>query len=141
METAITRILVPVDGSPASLRAVRVADEIALASNARLDIITVFDLRSLDLYEEIALSVDQVAALENKVRTNVLDKAATLATTKNVDVRLVKGPIEKTLLKEAEGASLVVLGRTGKSAFERLLEGSVSRRLSQESPVPVMVVP
>lgn len=139
--SALTRILAPVDGSPSALRAVIAADALARASAATLDIVTVVDLRSLDLYEQIGLTEEQIASLEQRVRASVLSPALEHTTSKGRTARLLKGPIERTLLDEARGASLVVVGRTGKGALERMLEGSVSRRLVQSSTVPVMVVP
>lgn len=40
-----------------------------------------------------------------------------------------------------EGAGMIVLGRRGLGTFARLLLGSVSQRIVQQSPVPVVVVP
>jgi len=139
--TTLTRILAPVDGSESALRALHVADALAQQSAAVLDIVTVVDLRSLDLYEQVGLTDEQIASLEARVRETILEPARASTSSKGRTARLLKGPIEATLLDEARAASLVVVGRSGKGALERLLEGSVSRRLVSSSPAPVMIVP
>jgi nucleotide-binding universal stress UspA family protein len=136
-------ILVAVDGSAPSKRAVEVAVNIAKGTGQKIAFVSVIDLRQIDIYEGFYLTEQQLAELEKHHRETILDGAL-----KNVpkelvheNTRLLRGPVLKALLDEAEKASMVVVGRTGKGALDRLLEGSVSRGLSIHSTVPVVVVP
>jgi len=61
----------------------------------------------------------------------------------DVDVqrRLVSGRTVSTLLKEAEGAALLVVGSRGRGGFAGLMLGSVSQRVVERATCPVAVVP
>jgi nucleotide-binding universal stress UspA family protein len=70
-----------------------------------------------------------------------LDLAATGLASQRHRIRIVAGPVAESLLALArgEGADLISAGRRGKSAWEELLTGSVSDKLLQLSPCPVLV--
>ena len=52
-----------------------------------------------------------------------------------------RGGAQKTLLRAAERADLVVLGRRGSGAVKRMFVGSNSIAVAGRSPVPVVIVP
>lgn len=58
-------------------------------------------------------------------------------------VLVVEGAPAEALLKvtEDERAGMIVVGRRGLGGFARLLMGSVSYRVVQESAIPVVVIP
>ena len=143
MSVKFESILVPVDGSDPSFRALDVAASFASASGARLDVVTVLDLRHVDFYEGFYLTPDQLESLEKQASDSILERAQTRAKESGVDasVELLKGATLKLLLEKAEDYSMVFMGRTGKSAWERLVEGSISRGMSTHSPVPITIVP
>ena len=59
----------------------------------------------------------------------------------NIQIHLVTGDPAEGILRVAEdvGATLVCAGTTGKSGIERLLIGSVARRLLHDSKVPLLL--
>lgn len=59
----------------------------------------------------------------------------------SVQRRLVSGRTVPTLLKEAEGAALLVVGSRGRGGFAGLLLGSVSQRIIERATCPVAIVP
>jgi len=63
------------------------------------------------------------------------------ADAEDTEVRLVTGDPAESILAVAKdvGATLICAGTTGKSGIERLLIGSVARRLLHESKVPVLL--
>ncbi len=60
-----------------------------------------------------------------------------------VDRHLLEGLPSKEVVNFAEstGASMIVVGTTGKDAFDELLIGSASHRIIEKTRLPVMVVP
>lgn len=143
MSTDTTRILVPVDGSEPSDRAVALAAQLAPSLGASLDIVTVIDLSQVDVYDGFYLTDRQLDELQTKAKAEILDRARRASTTGvPVETRLLRGRAAHVLLEEAAkpGVAMVVMGRTGKGAFERLVQGSVSRNMSAHSPVPVTIV-
>jgi nucleotide-binding universal stress UspA family protein len=135
--------LVPVDGSPASLRALDHAVTLAAALHTRVEIASVVDLGQLDFYDGMYHTPDEVEALTRRLRTDVLEHArARVPAGIDHHAVLLRGPIVRTLLQHAAeiNAGLFVLGRTGKGALERLVDGSVSRALAFRAPLPVLLV-
>ena len=58
-----------------------------------------------------------------------------------VETHLVTGDPAEALMRVADdvGATLICAGTTGKSGIERLLIGSVARRLLHDSKVPLLL--
>ena len=73
--------------------------------------------------------------------THGLAALARRLTLADVSYHAAAGSPADVLLDEAERASLLVVGRRGVSAAQRLLLGSTSLAVSGRSPVPVVVVP
>jgi len=61
---------------------------------------------------------------------------------KNADIRLVEGPIEKTIVSWGRrlGFDLIVMGTHGHTGIERAVKGSVAEAVVRHSEVPVLVV-
>lgn len=139
------RILVPIDGSEPSFRALSLAIQLAQETKAELDIVSVIDLTHVDAFDGYMMSEHQFEELKVAVKEEVLDEAKKRlpADAPPHRARLMWGGVVETLLREAEegDVAMIVLGRTGKGFFGRLLEGSVSRALAVHGPVPVVIVP
>lgn len=69
------RILVPVDGSEPSMRAVDLAAEIASATDAEIDLVSVVDLHQVDVYDGFYLTKEQLSALKARAQEHILDDA------------------------------------------------------------------
>ena len=56
---------------------------------------------------------------------------------------VIEGPATEAMIQTAkdQNAGMIVVGRRGLGTFARLLLGSVTHRLIQQSPIPVVVVP
>ena len=137
-------ILVAVDGSPHSDRALDEAIDIARGSHARLTIITgAAEPRTASM---IALSSGAAAALGPgllRYAERVL-RAAVERVPDDVSVTtvLTEEPIRTAILKRIEDGrhDLVVMGSRGRGAVRSALLGSVSHWVLHHSPVPVLVV-
>jgi len=137
---ALDRVLVAVDLSPAAGPAIRDAERFALLGKGKVRAIHVIE--SLTANPAVARYVDQqrfegqsLAALERGIwpRLQIADAERT--------VRF--GEVVHELTAEAVewGAHLLVVGAHGKDWIDRLLLGSVTERLINALPAPLLVEP
>ena len=140
------RILVATDGSDGGNRALDAAVELAGATGAALNIVTIggnvtgADLRKL---------ADRGGDLSKSLQTQadkVLKQAAVRATRlghRPAALRCEWGdPAEAILdLARRHKADAIVLGRRGRGRLSRLLMGSVSQKVASLAPCAVVVVP
>lgn len=135
----ISDILVGVDGSDNALRAVQVAADLAVLSQAKVDLLFV-----VGPAEYTMLTGREVWMNEgSKIGATELGKASEILKKMNVrhstDVDF--GHPAEVILKRSERASMIVLGTRGIGAVRGMIFGSVSTRVSQHSKVPVLIVP
>lgn len=138
------RILVAIDGSEPAERALALAVTLAQKMAMSLDVVTVIDLGQVDVYDGFYLTDRQINQIQQRVHDAVIEKArASVPNEVDASFRVVRGSARKTLLEESEGEGvrLMVVGRTGKGALQRVVEGSVSRSLTAHAAVPVVIVP
>ena len=137
-------ILVAVDGSPHSDRALDEAIDIARGSHARLTIITgAAEPRTASM---IALSAGAAAALGPGLLHHAerVLRAAVERVPEDVSVTtvLTEEPIRPAILERIEAGrhDLVVMGSRGRGTVRSAVLGSVSHHVLHHSPVPVLVV-
>lgn len=148
----IERILIPVDGSEGSMRAVRfAADLVEVNPRAQVFVYTVdrvplrFLERDLVLLasniEEGARHIEEVFAEE---RERYLKEAASVFKKKGIEVRYgytFGNPAEKIAeYARKNNIDLIIMGTRGLSAVKGLFMGSVSHKVLQLSPCPVTLV-
>jgi nucleotide-binding universal stress UspA family protein len=137
------KVLVAIDGSGQSLRALQTAIDEAKAWRAEVHAAYVIEIGLFS-----SLPVDNtwevMYSLLDKEGREILDAANAMAAEAGVPLttHLRQGHAGQELLNLAEevGADLVVVGSLGKSGIERLLLGSVSSFVVTNSPVTTMVV-
>lgn len=141
----MNQILVPLDGSDCSLRALDEAVDFALNLKTGLVLCHVVDVSRAAVMsggepQLIAGCLEEVQA-EGKhvVRQAVARVAGRVAVT----TRSVEGmPAEQIERLAAEiQPSFIVMGSHGRTGLKRLVMGSVTEGVVRASPVPVMVVP
>jgi nucleotide-binding universal stress UspA family protein len=131
------RIVVGVDGSPASLDALRWAVRQAELTGASVEAVTSWSYPTSYGFPVIA-NVDW----EQGART-VLDEAIAAVTDESaapVRRRVVEGHPARALADVAAGADLLVVGSRGHGGFTGLLLGSVSEYVVTHAPCPVVVI-
>ncbi len=135
------RVLACVDGSEPSLRAGRLAHELATALGAELTFVYV---ARPSLAPADAPWVDQLNRDELSHGAKVISEAVAALgiAALTVSSRVLLGTPAETIaeLATSEGFELVVVGSTGKNAVKRILLGSVADRLIHACTVPVLVV-
>jgi len=135
------RILVAVDGSTNSDRAVEAAAELARAHGSTLSICHAFhipDHYKADLADELDDVLEGDAEKILSYAAGVAEKAKAAATTR----LLKKGhPAEAVVAYAAElGADLIVVGVRGRTADQARAMGSVSAAVSEQASCSVLLV-
>ncbi|HEX5200498.1 MAG TPA: universal stress protein [Actinoplanes sp.] len=141
-DPAARRVVVGVDGSAHSVRALRFAHDAAARRGAVLEVVHTWNPSHLgfaspvpwsqDLLDEVA--AEATATLRESVRRGGIDRAAA-----RVRTYLMQGPPAPSLLEVAAGADLLVVGSRGYGGWKGLLLGSVSTQCVTRAPCPVAV--
>lgn len=144
--SAYRRILVAVDGSPASDRGFKEALRLASREKAALDILHV--VNEWIPYPPLAGAppLDVVPMLVESGR-RVLDEARAKAKKQGVRATSIlleslERDVARRIVEQARKrrADLVVLGTHGRRGLRRLVLGSDAERVVRTSPVPVLLV-
>lgn len=142
-EPAAPRIVVGIDGSETSRRALRWAVEEARLRQSALDVVHAWHLPYVGGYPYTASSFDPTPFEEAARRT--LDSVV-----EGTDATGLPAPIERILhlgdpatgvLETAKGADLVVVGSRGLGGFKGLVLGSVGHHVANHAPCPVVIIP
>ncbi len=132
------RIVVGVDGSESSRRALRWAARQAKFTGASLEVVIAWEVPTSYRWNASSPHDLRVHA-ESILQSAVAD---VLGDDPDVDVKpsVVEGQPVPVLLSAAKGASLLVVGSRGHGAFTGILLGSVSNHCVTHATCPVTVV-
>jgi len=142
--SVVREMLVPVDGSDNSLRAVRYAMGLAGALDARVRLFYVFPVSSVEIIGMAGMSRDDIEHAAQAAAQRVFDKLH--AQIGETEIRLddetsIGDPAEEIIrCTEDDHDLLVVLGRRGLSRIQSLLLGSVSEKVVRHAHSPVTVI-
>jgi nucleotide-binding universal stress UspA family protein len=139
-------IVVGIDGSPNSQRALDWAMHEAAARHAALTVVAVHEVsKGYWSSSPVIGAVDDglLAQLRQSAQAMTDKSAAALGDGQpaSVSVHAVSGFAAKELIDASQDADLVVVGSRGGGGFARLLMGSVSSQVIDHSACPVVVVP
>jgi universal stress protein A len=145
----LSRLLVPVDYSEQSRRALEYAGQLAEAFKATVDIVHCFDRPSYVSDDVFIERQGKRRPLVEVLREDAeREMAQFLSGTKlphgvTVDSHLIGGDPAGAVCERLRdgGYDVVVIGTSGKSGVRQLLLGSVAARLVRLSPVPVLTIP
>lgn len=135
-------VIVGVDGSPDSLRALRWAAEYARDHGAPLQAVSVYEMPVVwgGAYAIAALpDSKELAAKAREVLTDSVREA--LGEGAEVSERVEEGHPARVLVNASRAAQLVVVGSRGHGGFAGLLLGSVSQYCVTHARCPVLVLP
>lgn len=142
--SAYKRILVPVDGSETSNKALVAALQFARDAGGRVRLMHSLD--ELAFVSGFEYSGD-VIRIAREYATKVLDDALAVAKAAGVeaDTCLADAPAQRLgrmVADEARSweADLIVVGTHGRRGLGRVLLGSGAEQVIRESPVPVLVI-
>ncbi|MCS7023033.1 MAG: universal stress protein [Gemmataceae bacterium] len=135
------KILVAIDGSPASEKALAAAVDLATHYRAELTAISVAEVPAV-----VGL-VDEVDELRQNAENHLREigqAAVEYARSRGVVLRsvVVRGHAAETIVHYAENnaADLIVIGPHGHSRITRFFLGSTTDRVSEHSPCSVLIV-
>jgi len=139
-------ILVPVDGSSTSDRALHEAIKLAQQQNARLMLVHVlediwyFDNENYINYAEL---VDSMRTGGEKMLKEAQEKVQQAGLT--VETRLLEAKGERianVIINEAKAylADLIIIGTHGRSGFSRMLLGSIAEGVVRTAHIPVLLI-
>ena len=148
----INQILVAIDGSSHSLKAVEYAAQIASGCNAKMYILTVLRAHQS---EKVTKELQNYARLEHiegadfeamKVLSNELlshaEETARNAGVTDIRKSLESGPVARTIVSVAKknNADIIVIGSRGLGNIEATLRGGVSHRVELLAKCSVLTV-
>lgn len=140
------KILVPVDGSEASNKAVDTAGVMLKeGSTKQITLLHVLQPGEVMPFNGLNMPVDYPQFYEelNKAARQVLENAEKrLAGKENIKIQLEYGSPVEIICKmaEQEKFDLIIIGNRGLNRFQRVLMGSVSSKVTTLANCPVLVV-
>ena len=140
------RILVPIDGSATSERALDEAIKFAQQQNSRIELVHVLEdiwyfdnenyLNYAELVQTMRYSGEKILAqAQNKfLQAGVM-----------VDIRLLEAQGERVanvIINEAKNslADLIIIGTHGRSGFSRMLMGSIAEGVVRMANIPILLI-
>lgn len=137
----MTRIVVGVDGSESSHRALEWAVDEARLRHATVEAVHAWTYSPLGTSPYHPSVLDP--SMMERIAHEVLDEAIAAVDTSGVTVSksLVCDGAATALLEEGKGADLLVVGSRGRGGFAGLLLGSVSQQIVHHARCPVVIIP
>ncbi len=141
------KILVPIDGSPASKRGLTEALRLAKYHKARVRLIHVVDVFIVTPTFESGPYVDDIQKSFREDGRRLLNKAEALVRKHGLSVdsvmfEIVGGHAADIIVAQAKKwrADIIVIGTHGRRGLRRLVMGSDAEEVVRTSPVPVLLV-
>jgi len=170
VKTLFKKILLPVDGSPQSHKALKFAAKIANSAESELVVLYVIDSDVVGVTEDISdrfaitytepeptndvlerysffysEKLDEIRGEKSYQKAEKIVKAASkeaIKHAKSVKSEIGLGPVAETIVRVAEKnkVDLIVIGSRGLSGFKRMLMGHVSSDVTEKAHCPVLVI-
>lgn len=144
------RILVAIDDSPCSQKALAHAKSLVTASDASLALVTVVPATSPASYGadpllgQQPIIVAEISEIQQQSAQSFLERTAQeFEGSKQVFTFNKVGNIRDEILNTAKEwtADLIVMGTNGRTGFDHFLSGSIAEGVLRKSTCPVLVIP
>lgn len=137
------KILVAIDGSDSSYHALDAAIDLAKQNNSTLYLVSVINTANLPMNVGVSYAPGLINDLEDNAQKD-LDKAEAIVKEAGLTckVELLNGEPREQLTNypKDHDIDLIVMGKTGTSAFTRVFVGSVTRYVTEHTNVNILVV-
>jgi nucleotide-binding universal stress UspA family protein len=136
------RIVLPVDGSDSSAKAVK--KSLYLSKKTTIPIMAIYVI-DMNIYSK-TLTSDQVSEQWKSILSNegnsILNEIKGQAENEGINIKTVilEGSPSEEIINESNKNDLIIMGIKGKSAIDRILIGSVSENVLHHSESTVMLV-
>jgi len=137
------KIVLGLDGSPPSDRAFALVQGLAALTTAHVTVVHVREMMIAPAVGGVPRRIDE-DSLEAKIQSQIdqLNAAGAEAELRVIVTNYASGPAHEIATVAAEvGADLIAVGTRGQGLITGLLLGSVTQRLLQISPCPVLAAP
>lgn len=134
------RVVVGVDGSPASYEALRWAVRQARLIGATVDAVAAFELPGAVGWSAPAVDAEFDEAWARQEMDDEIRKVILQVGDVPMEQHLVRGGAADALIGASAGAELLVVGSRGRGGFASLLLGSVSQQCATHASCPVVIV-
>ena len=140
------KIVVPIDGSGWSERAIAHAGDIARANNSEIILLHVFKPPAHEYTDQIALSgqIEQLDQIREQIKQYLIGIRNGLRKEGlNARVQFIEGQGVANLICDyinEEGVDLVVMSTHGRTGLARFLFGSVTQKVIEAIKVPVLLI-
>jgi nucleotide-binding universal stress UspA family protein len=138
-EASVGRLVVGVDGSEASIEALRQAQNLALPLGAQVVATAYWEFPQV-YGGYVAMGIEGFEQSAEQVLKESLEEAFGPDLPDNVVSSLVRGHARESLIEASRDADMIVVGRRGHGGFGGLLLGSVSSACVAHAHCPVLVV-
>jgi nucleotide-binding universal stress UspA family protein len=137
----VETIVVGVDGSDASVNALRWALDEARLRSARVRVVLTWSYPQVSTYHE-AKHVLEVPFAEEAaaVLDQIVGVTAAAAEGVEIEKKVVEGEAAPALIEAARNASMLVVGSRGMGGFSGLLLGSVSQQCAHHATCTLVIV-
>lgn len=148
----INKILVPIDGSEHSARAIEFALDLATKYSATVQLLSVAQPIVLDGVSYLTQSflppmstaryIEEMEDIHKKILSEALKKARESNPNLTITKKLANGrPSEKIIeIAEDENFDLIVIGSRGLGGIKEFFLGSVSHRVANDAKCPILIV-
>jgi nucleotide-binding universal stress UspA family protein len=133
------KILLCVDGSENSLRAVELTRDLAMSMDSYITLLVVVTPMDCDYFMERtapACDVEGIGKARSRAAASLLEESGA-----QYCLSTMTGNPADVILKASSRHSLVVMGRKGSGSSAALSLGGVSGQVSQNIKVPLLLVP
>ncbi|CAJ1177160.1 universal stress protein [Companilactobacillus crustorum] len=137
------KILVAIDGSQSAYNALNSAIDLAKQFGSELYLVSVVNTANLPMNVGVSYAPGLTKDLQESAKKD-LKKAVDLVKEKGLtyQVQLLDGEPREQLTRfpKENDIDLIVMGKTGTSAFTRVFVGSVTRYVSEHSDINILIV-
>jgi nucleotide-binding universal stress UspA family protein len=142
---AFSKILVPFDESSYSLKAFKMALDIAKKHNSKIYVITCLEKENLGAWYIDKRINKQILKDAKNYAKSALSKLEENAKKSNIQISIhieeTKSITKKIIdFVESKKINLVIIGSHGQTGFNRIILGSVSNKVSQLAKCPVLII-